>query len=143
MFKKSHMIKKLAIIFAAITLSASVLAGGTQGHAIPDSFDLTPDSQHIAVVFILVTAGWLNTPHSISITITSVNGDPDQYFFHGTQVHALDELTTFGGINQGDVIVVVPWDDQHDRENHSTYTLCAHVIFADSYHGSEVCETFL
>ena len=117
--------------------------GGTQGHAIPFDFELSADTQFITTVFLQVTVGWLNGPHSVSTTITSVNGDPDEFFEHGTTEAALADLEVIGDILQGTAVVALPFDDEHVRENHTTYTICAHVIFGDQSAGSEICETLL
>ena len=140
-------------IGAAILLALGVLAapgftpeaeaGGTGGNAIPFDFQLSTDSQFVETVFLQVTAGWLNAPHSVSVTITSVNGDPAVFFDHGTTEAALADLEVFGDILQGTAIVILPFDDQHLKENHTTYTICAHVIFGGQRAGAEICETLL
>lgn len=96
----------------------------------------------VAEVLVEVTAGWLSSPHSIDMTITSVNGCflEDCPKFHGHQVDATAGLETFGDIAQGSAFVVVPWtSDSVDRVVDTEYTICAHIIFADSHHGEETC----
>ncbi|MGE0825685.1 MAG: hypothetical protein AB7G75_05845 [Candidatus Binatia bacterium] len=132
----------LAGAVTGLSIRSPALAGGTGGHALLWDWELSADTQRVTTVFLEVTAGWLNAPHAVSVTITSVNGDPLDVFFHGTTEADLADLNVVeGSISQGSAVVELPFNDIRDREFHTTYTFCSHVIFADQTPGPEVCST--
>ena len=104
---------------------------------------VNPDNSGLFVgdVFLLVTAGWINAPHAVSVTITSDNLVIGER--HGEQTHALADLEVIGDILQGQAIVRVPWTtDTNPTSATHLYEVCAHVIFADKQAGNESCGDF-
>ena len=124
--------------FAGSFLNANA---ATQGLAIPQEMLFDMSGNLVGEVHLTVQWGWLNAPHAVDITITSVDGQP--FHDHGQQIEALSSLDTIGDVAQGVVDVVVPWiTDQEPKRVDDLYTVCAHIIFADNHHGEDACKDF-
>ena len=148
--------KRLALICAALTLATTgcvldaeddfidsvELAGGTRAHAIPQEMLFDSSGNLVGEVHVTVTAGWLNSPHSVYTTITSVDGQPNHD--HGTQLDSLSDLQTVEAtVGQGSADVIIPWDtDSEPKRLDDLYTVCSNIVFGADHHGPISCLDF-
>jgi hypothetical protein len=131
-FKPKLVVHAIGVCAAFLSLHAT--PSGTRGLAIPNLVCADNSGLYVGFVTLDITSGWLNSPHTLNVTIVSNNGVPDEP--HGEENHLVKELALNGDPTAGRVEVIVEWtSDTNPTTIDHEYQVTAQLIFGDNQPG--------